>query len=173
LCRTNIGLSSREVAIDRGPVSIVLSLSSLAAMSLLYATSYSNENAQQSALMRPSEIWFTQRKISQLFGNGWKRMTDTFGEIAKGKISVEDLPPINVFLYNNRYWVYSGNRRLRVLKELEKYNLIKHVQVYIVSPPVHNYDSFWVRLITFVLSTIRWRLFVMIKACGCGICLRN
>jgi Zn-finger domain-containing protein len=136
---------SEVVLADRGPVSIVSSSSSSSVMSLLFvkSDSYSNAEVNQLKYMRPTTIWFTQRKISQLFGNGWKSLVDTFGDVASGKIRVEELPPISVFFHNERYWVYSGNRRLRVLQELEKYHLVDVIPVYVVNPPVQNFESFW------------------------------
>jgi hypothetical protein len=99
---------------------------------------------QGTVLMRPTQIWFSQRKVSLLFGNGWKSMVDTFGEIVSGKTKVYDVPPISVFQHNFHYWVYSGNRRLRVFQELERYRLIDYIPVRIVSSPLRNFETFWV-----------------------------
>ena len=79
------------------------------------------------------------------FGNGWKSLVSTFSEILSGKLDVISLPMVSVFLRDGHYWVYEGNRRLRVFKELEKYGIITTVTVLLVRTPGPHFDIPWVR----------------------------
>jgi hypothetical protein len=107
--------------------------------------------------LRPSEINYSQRKIIQLFGNGWKSLPETFGEIVAGKLTVDDLPPISVFVHRNAWWVYSGNRRLRVFKELESYGVIKTIPVIGVQNPLSIKDPTWVIIIFVCVDILKFR----------------
>ena len=71
-------------------------------------------------LLKPSEIRFTKNLLPSKFDNGIP-LVETFTQLKNGEILVEDIPLIDVVFYSEKWeWYTLNNRRLWVLKELEK-----------------------------------------------------
>lgn len=79
-------------------------------------------------LLKPSEIRFTKNKLASKFDNGIP-LLETFTQIKNGEILLEDIPLIEVVFYPEKWeWYTLNNRRLWVLKELEKVGKCRYVK---------------------------------------------
>ncbi|KAL3847956.1 hypothetical protein ACJMK2_018845 [Sinanodonta woodiana] len=80
--------------------------------------------------MRPSQIRYTNDIIVAHFQDGTP-IFSTFKDILFGRVQVKQggVPPIEVMKNENLYWVVNGNRRLYVLKNLEKCGAISMMPV--------------------------------------------
>lgn len=72
--------------------------------------------------LSPSEIYFSQDSISNVFGQSTRHHDKNIGEILDdillGKCKITDLPPIEV-TKRRGLWVTADNRRLWILKQLQ------------------------------------------------------
>eukprot|EP00437_Effrenium_voratum_P072020 CAMPEP_0181506576 /NCGR_PEP_ID=MMETSP1110-20121109/58669_1 /TAXON_ID=174948 /ORGANISM="Symbiodinium sp., Strain CCMP421" /LENGTH=562 /DNA_ID=CAMNT_0023635645 /DNA_START=1 /DNA_END=1689 /DNA_ORIENTATION=- len=66
-----------------------------------------------------SEIRWSQDTIGIRFRNG-KLLVETLREMTEGGVQPEELPTFRVLLYEDLFYALTGNRRLWVLKELER-----------------------------------------------------
>jgi len=72
--------------------------------------------------LRPSDVLYSRASISQA------TIVETFRQLVNGAISVDDVLPMKVFRYQNKYWAaHSGNRRLYVFRKLEEFGLIETI----------------------------------------------
>lgn len=79
-------------------------------------------------LLKPSEIRFTKNLLASEFDNGIP-LSETFTQIKNGEILLEDVPAIEVVFYPEKWeWFTLNNRRLWVLKELEKIGKCRYVK---------------------------------------------
>lgn len=79
-------------------------------------------------LLKPSEIRFTKNVVASKFDNGIP-LKETFTQIKNGEILLEDIPLIEVVFYPEKWeWYTLNNRRLWVLKELEKVGKCRFVK---------------------------------------------
>ncbi|XP_078353821.1 uncharacterized protein LOC144638503 [Oculina patagonica] len=79
-------------------------------------------------LLRPSEIRFTKNSLASKFDNGIP-LLETFTQIKNGETLLEDIPLIEVVFYPEKWeWYTLNNRRLWVLKELEKVGKCRFVK---------------------------------------------
>jgi hypothetical protein len=70
----------------------------------------------------PAGIYFTHAKIKPHFSTG-KSIMDTYQEIATNKISASDIPIINVYCVNDKYYSLN-NRRLYLFKMCKNNGLL-------------------------------------------------
>ena len=75
----------------------------------------------------PSELRFTQNSISRRFKNG-STLEDTLKALLDSGCP-DSLPPMHVMQYQGKYFVLEGNRRLLLLKILQKHGLVGNVPV--------------------------------------------
>lgn len=72
--------------------------------------------------LSPSEIYFSQDSISNVFGQSTrhhdKKIGETLDDILLGKCKITDLPPIEV-TKRRGLWVTADNRRLWIFKQLQ------------------------------------------------------
>ena len=85
-------------------------------------------NGESVGYMRPSDIRFTHDSIQYNFRDG-RTLTDTFRQLLRKSTPIDNIPKMEVMQYGGKWFVVRGNRRLFVLKELEKRNQIAQVQV--------------------------------------------
>lgn len=79
-------------------------------------------------LLKPSEIRFTKNILASKFDNGIP-LVETFTQIKNGEILLEDIPLIEVVFYPEKWeWYTLNNRRLWVLRELEKVGKCRFVK---------------------------------------------
>lgn len=79
-------------------------------------------------LLKPSEIRFTKNLLASKFDNGIP-LLETFTQIKNGEILLEDIPPIEVVFYPEKWeWYTLNNRRLWVLQELENIGKCRYVK---------------------------------------------
>ncbi|XP_077990435.1 uncharacterized protein LOC144444776 [Glandiceps talaboti] len=78
--------------------------------------------------LRPSEIRYLHDTIAEHFRNG-TGMLDTFKDLLYKDLTPGDIPTIQVFRYENKWYVYSGHRRLYLYKRLQKQRVIDKVTV--------------------------------------------
>ena len=79
-------------------------------------------------LLKPSEIRFTKNLLASKFDNGIP-LLETFTQIKNGEILLEDIPLIEVVFYPEKWeWYTLNNRRLWVLRELEKVGKCRFVK---------------------------------------------
>eukprot|EP00971_Amphidinium_carterae_P101312 2005210-Amphidinium_carterae.2 len=83
------------------------------------------------SIMSPMDIFFTHNSISEKFKCG-RPIEQTYLELLSNKISIEDIPMIQVALEYGKYWTYTGNRRLWVFRKLHCTGLLPKVKVQIV-----------------------------------------
>ncbi|CAC5361663.1 unnamed protein product [Mytilus coruscus] len=77
--------------------------------------------------VKPSEILYSQVSIANKFKNG-RLIGEVLDDILDGSLSVQDIPMIQVKLIDGKY-VSADNRRLWILKELERLHQIVRVEV--------------------------------------------
>lgn len=70
----------------------------------------------------PSIIYFTHSKIKPCFSTG-KPIMETYQEIATNKINATDIPIINVYYVNDKYYSLN-NRRLYLFKMCKNNGLL-------------------------------------------------
>ncbi|XP_062583857.1 uncharacterized protein LOC134245602 [Saccostrea cucullata] len=85
-------------------------------------------NGESTVYMRPSQIRYTHDSIQANFRNGTP-MEHTFRQLVFQKIQVDSLPMIQVTQHNGYWYVVRGNRRLFLLKKLEKLGRVTTVQM--------------------------------------------
>ncbi|XP_048738638.1 uncharacterized protein LOC125653297 [Ostrea edulis] len=85
-------------------------------------------NGESTAYMRPSEIRFSHDSIQSAFRDG-RSLETTYREVLWDKITVDALPTMEVMQYNGHWFVVRGNRRLFLLKNLEKHNYLTSVKM--------------------------------------------
>lgn len=79
-------------------------------------------------LLKPSEIRFTKNVLASKFDNGIP-LLETFTQLKNGEILLEDIPLIEVVFYPEKWeWYTLNNRRLWVLRELEKVGKCNYVK---------------------------------------------
>lgn len=93
-------------------------------------------NGESVVYMYPSKIRFTHDSIQSNFSDGHS-IPETFRQILWKKLTVEDLPLIEVMKYGGEWFVVRGNRRLFLFKELEKRGLLSQVKV-----QTRNFDQY-------------------------------
>lgn len=89
--------------------------------------------------VKPSELLYSQKSIAGKFRNG-RLIGETRDDISDGIMSVKDLPRIKVKLIDGEY-VSADNRRLWVLKELERLGLLEHIEVIITTKKMDTKKS--------------------------------
>ena len=77
--------------------------------------------------LRPSEILYSQSSIANKFKNG-DQIGEALDNIMEGKLSISILPTIEVKCIDGSY-VSSDNRRLWILKQLERLGRVNEVSV--------------------------------------------
>ncbi|VDH90597.1 Hypothetical predicted protein [Mytilus galloprovincialis] len=77
--------------------------------------------------VKPSEILYSQVSIANKFKNG-RLIGEVLDDILEGITSVGDIPMIEVKLIDGKY-VSADNRRLWILKELERLHRLVRVEV--------------------------------------------
>lgn len=77
--------------------------------------------------VKPSEILYSQVSIANKFKNG-RLIGEVLDDILDGILSVQDIPMIQVKLIDGKY-VSADNRRLWILKELERLHHLVRVEV--------------------------------------------
>ncbi|WAQ95667.1 hypothetical protein MAR_028357 [Mya arenaria] len=86
--------------------------------------------------LKPSEIYFSQDSINNVFGKRCRHSYHLIGEsldaICENRCSIHSIPTISVMKKNGR-WITSDNRRLWVFRQLERLGKCKTV-------PVHTTD---------------------------------
>ncbi|XP_062601389.1 uncharacterized protein LOC134263090 [Saccostrea cucullata] len=85
-------------------------------------------NGESTVYMRPSQIRYTHDSIQANFRNGTP-MEETFRQLVFQKIQVDSLPMIEVTQHNGYWYVVRGNRRLFLLKKLERLGRVTTVQM--------------------------------------------
>lgn len=80
-------------------------------------------NGESVVYMYPSNIRFTHDSVQSNFSDGHS-IPETFRQILWKKLTVEDLPLIEVMKYGGEWCVVRGNRRLFLFQELEKRGLV-------------------------------------------------
>lgn len=93
-------------------------------------------NGESVVYMYPSNIRFTHDSIQSNFSDGHS-IPETFRQILWKKLTVEDLPLIEVMKYGGEWFVVRGNRRLFLFQELEKRGLVSQVKV-----QTRNFDQY-------------------------------
>lgn len=79
-------------------------------------------------LLKPSEIRFTKNVLASKFDNGIP-LLETFTQLKNEEILLEDIPLIEVVFYPEKWeWYTFNNRRLWVLRELEKVGKCNYVK---------------------------------------------
>ncbi|CAH1785447.1 unnamed protein product [Owenia fusiformis] len=76
--------------------------------------------------LNPAEILYTQDIVKCHFEDG-TNLADTFRSLLYGTSSPGDLESMDVMLWDQKYWVVEGNRRLYLFKQLEKLNITKQI----------------------------------------------
>ena len=73
--------------------------------------------------LKPSDICFSQAEINNVFDKNschpYKNLGETLDELVEGRCKISDIPSISVKRMNGK-WVTADNRRLWVLRHLEK-----------------------------------------------------
>ncbi|XP_052786200.1 uncharacterized protein LOC128221632 [Mya arenaria] len=86
--------------------------------------------------LKPSEIYFSQDSINNVFGKRCRHSYHLIGEsldaICENRCNIHSIPTISVMKKNGR-WITSDNRRLWVFRQLERLGKCKTV-------PVHTTD---------------------------------
>ena len=77
--------------------------------------------------LKPSEILYSQSSIANKFKNG-DQIGEALDNIMEGKLSISILPTIEVKCIDGSY-VSSDNRRLWILKQLERLGRVNEVSV--------------------------------------------
>lgn len=90
--------------------------------------------------VKPSDVLYSQDSIASKFKNG-RLIGEVLDEIyVYESLSVQDLPMIEVKLIDGEY-VSADNRRLWILKELEKLGHLKQVKVIITTKKMDRRKS--------------------------------
>jgi hypothetical protein len=73
--------------------------------------------------LKPSEIYFSQAEINNVFNkrscHPYKNLGETLDELVEGRCRISDIPTISV-VWRNEKWVTTDNRRLWVFRNLEQ-----------------------------------------------------
>ena len=77
--------------------------------------------------LKPSDILYSQSSIANKFTNGLQ-IGEVLDDIMEDKLSISRLPTIEVKCIDGRY-VSSDNRRLWILKQLERLGSVNQVSV--------------------------------------------
>lgn len=77
--------------------------------------------------LKPSEILYSQSSIADKFRNGLQ-IGEVLDDIMEDRLSISRLPTIEVMCIDGRY-VSSDNRRLWLLKQLERLRRVNEVNV--------------------------------------------
>ena len=77
--------------------------------------------------LKPSDIMYSQNSIGNNFKNG-DQIGEVLDDIMEDKLSISRLPTIEVKCIDGRY-VSSDNRRLWILKQLERLGSVNQVSV--------------------------------------------
>ncbi|WAR29660.1 hypothetical protein MAR_003228, partial [Mya arenaria] len=84
--------------------------------------------------LKPSEIYYSQDSISNVFDRKSQHRNiligDTLNDICEGRCSVLSIPQITVKSVRGK-WITADNRRLWVVKHLERLGKIKTIHVHI------------------------------------------
>lgn len=90
--------------------------------------------------LKPSEIYFSQAEINNVFDkksrHPRKNLGETLDELVEGRCSIADIPTISVVSMNGK-WVTADNRRLWVFRHLEKLEKCTTIRV----NQAHSIDS--------------------------------
>ena len=83
--------------------------------------------------MRPSSIFFTHDSIKNRFRDG-RLVRETLRQLQEHEIQPSVIPIMHVCRqeipgYGNRFWAYTGNRRLWVFRELSKEGVVNEIKV--------------------------------------------
>ncbi|XP_063447547.1 uncharacterized protein LOC134727089 [Mytilus trossulus] len=89
--------------------------------------------------LKPSNVLYSQDSIASKFRSG-RLIGEIRDDILDGIISVKDLPRIKVKLIDGKY-VSADNRRLWVLKELERLGHHEHIEVIITTKKMDTKKS--------------------------------
>ncbi|KAL3876409.1 hypothetical protein ACJMK2_034258 [Sinanodonta woodiana] len=81
--------------------------------------------------MRPDEIRFAQKTISNHFDNG-KLIGETLDDLCEGRCRVEDIPTISVCRIKGK-WYSADNRRLWVFQKLHELKKCDTIPVLVVN----------------------------------------
>ncbi|XP_052786612.1 uncharacterized protein LOC128221940 [Mya arenaria] len=84
--------------------------------------------------LRPSEIYYSQDSINNVFDkrcrHSYKLIGETLDEICEERCSIYSIPRISVMLKNEK-WIISDNRRLWVFRQLEQLGKCDIVPAYV------------------------------------------
>ncbi|XP_035666749.1 uncharacterized protein LOC118409672 [Branchiostoma floridae] len=93
--------------------------------------------------IRPSDIHFTADMIPCKFSNG-SDMLETFRQLLFNEVKITDIPKIEVIYKDGSWWAYFGNRRLWILREVERLGRCAAVEC-IVLPKDFCSDEKWLK----------------------------
>ena len=92
------------------------------------------------AYLKPSEIYFSQDSISNVFGDRCRhsgiRIGTTLDELCEDRMNISDIPRIRVVKKGER-WYSGDNRRLWIFRELERLGKCTDIKVKVIKyiPP--------------------------------------
>nr|XP_039268809.1 uncharacterized protein LOC120343852 [Styela clava] len=89
-----------------------------------------------SLIISPDNLRYTQDSISCVFKNG-RGIERAIIDVAKGVSSVHDFPLMEVYSFAGKFWC-RNNRRLYVMKELQRRGHLKEIIVDYVGEKSHN-----------------------------------
>ena len=94
--------------------------------------------------LKPSDIYFSQDGINNVFGNycrhrGW-HIGSTLDLLCEGRLTVNDIPTIGVMKRGGR-WYTGDNRRLWIFRELERLGKCKEIPVKLTYVPAHKFTT--------------------------------
>ena len=89
--------------------------------------------------LSPAEVRFSQDSIAGRFTNT-KFIYLTFEDLLTNRISVDDIEMMEVVRWKDRWWAYTGNRRLYLYRRLHELGVLKTIRV-----RVRSLDSYSTR----------------------------
>lgn len=91
--------------------------------------------------LRPSEIRYSTRSIESYFSSGTP-LPQVFAHLISGSLKVMDLPRIEVYSTDERWWTLDGNRRLFLYRKLENAGVVEtiHVRKSCIIPELFHRD---------------------------------
>lgn len=84
--------------------------------------------------LAPSDIFFTHDSIRKTFTDG-RRLLDTL-QLRDRTIDVSNIPRMQVCWQKDRFWTYTGNRRLWVFRTLQEEGVVGEIEVQVVNRTV-------------------------------------
>ena len=94
--------------------------------------------ATMTLVLRPADIRFSHDSISPKFSCG-RALDATYRAIAGRSLAPTDLPWLTVSWRDGNWYAYTGNRRVRVLQQLENDGVVKTITVHSTEAPIPDW----------------------------------